>query len=60
MITVGFSDVIYSRPKIWIREAHHDHAAGRDVIVCVQQDDGTYGSRRLLDLAHAATRGSNL
>jgi hypothetical protein len=25
-----------------IREAQYDHAAGRDVIVCVQQDDGTY------------------
>lgn len=25
-----------------IREAHHDHAAGTDVIVCVQQEDGTY------------------
>jgi hypothetical protein len=25
-----------------IREAHHDHAAGKDVIVCVEQEDGGY------------------
>ena len=25
-----------------IQQAHNDHSAGHDVIVCVQQDDGTY------------------
>ncbi len=28
--------------ELAIREAHNDHSAGSDVIVCVQQSDGTY------------------
>ena len=29
--------------ELALREAHRDHGEGKDVIVCVERDDGSYG-----------------
>lgn len=39
---LGHGQGLRHAKELAIREAHNDHAAGREVVVCVQQDDGTY------------------
>jgi hypothetical protein len=37
----GHSRDLHHGTNLAIQKAHNDHGAGRDVIVCVQQEDGT-------------------